>query len=185
MAPSISSERHQFASRRLLRYNLTMTMGRMRAIMLGTAMLLVATAGCTREPAGSALRFVDNQGHVTTLSSLKNKGAILVFWRSDCAPCVLELRNLNALQAAAGAGRLIAINLEAEEAARSFLHREGISPANNWRALDTPASVLTALNGEPPRLPLAVALNDRGSICARHTGLLGTDRVKEWARRCS
>jgi len=134
-------------------------------------------------PPGVMLR--DLGGAPRALSSLSGHPAILLFWRSDCAPCRLELSHLADLQAAAKPGRLVTIALEDASAARSTLAKMAPEPQIAWIADGDPAAVLVAFNGAPPRLPLAVALTSAGRRCERHVGLLGTDRVQQWVRECS
>lgn len=111
--------------------------------------------------------------------------AVLLFWRSDCAPCRLELGGLAGLEAAAGPGQLVTVALEEPGAARATLDTMTRKPSEAWVADRPAADVLVAFNGQPPRLPLAVALDSRGRVCERHLGLLGTDRVRQWVRECS
>jgi thiol-disulfide isomerase/thioredoxin len=44
-------------------------------------------------------------------------------------------------------------------------------------------AVLNRLGGT--MLPLAVAYDAAGRVCGRKQGLLGTDQLHDWARRCS
>ena len=46
-------------------------------------------------------------------------------------------------------------------------------------------AVLAAASEGGRRLPYAIALDGAGGICARHLGLLGTERARDWMRRCS
>ncbi len=49
-------------------------------------------------------------------------------------------------------------------------------------AVQDGAGVLTSWGGAPPRLPLAVAIN--AAVCARHTCLIGRDRLAAWTKAC-
>lgn len=124
-------------------------------------------------------------GAPVPLSSLRGAPAILVFWRADCAPCRLELDNIKQLRAAAGATRLILVGLGPADPLRAAMAHMSASPGLAWRADADPASVLLAFNGPPPRLPLSIALDARGRICARRVGLLGTDQIARWAKSCA
>lgn len=142
-----------------------------------------AAMAAARTPALS-LTSLDRPGVSATLADLKGKARVILFWRADCAPCLVELADLGAYEAAAK-GRLSVVALQPAGAARAELDRRGIHPASAWASADDAAGVLTAFGGAPPRLPLAVALDRKGRICAVHHGLLGTDRVKRWVRQCS
>jgi plasmid maintenance system antidote protein VapI len=110
---------------------------------------------------------------------------IMSFWRADCGPCLVELGQLAALQAAAAPARWAAVSLDAPDVARAKLKAMGLAPRHAWALRDDPAATLVALGGAPPRLPLSVAFDAAGRICGRRTGLLGIDQVKDWARSCS
>ena len=111
--------------------------------------------------------------------------AIVLLWRSDCAPCVAELAGLKEIERAAGTVPVVVAALEEAGSARAFLQRRGWSPTRSWRVVQDPRQVLTRIGGPPPRLPLAFAVDGDGRLCRRHSGLLGTDRVRQWVRQCS
>lgn len=122
---------------------------------------------------GKALGPSDLRGPVITL-----------FWRADCGPCLLELSDLRALKAAARPAKLVPIGLQPSGALRLALRRLGLSDVDSFRTTDDPARVLTRLGGAPPRLPLSVAFRPNATVCGRHTGLLGRDQARVWARSC-
>jgi hypothetical protein len=148
---------------------------------------LAALGACQARPAAPALGLLSLEapGAETPLSASNGQARVLVFWRSDCAPCLLELRDSAGLRAAAGRARLMLVALEPAERARATLAAQAPAAAPGWAATQDAAVVLTTFGGAPPRLPLAVAVDSRGRLCGSHHGLLGTDRVREWARRCS
>lgn len=113
------------------------------------------------------------------------KPTLLMLWRADCAPCLIELKNLASLEAAAGDARLLVVALDSPDVAKATLRRLGVQPRAAWRSLEAPDTVLLALNEPPARLPLTVALDGSGSICARRVGLLGTELVAQWVQQCS
>jgi hypothetical protein len=109
---------------------------------------------------------------------------LMLFWRADCAPCRLELSHLTPLRAAASPMKLELVGLQSAGELRAGLRAAGLDPASSLRTSDPPDRVLSAWGGPPPRLPLAVALDGTGRICARHSGLIGTERLQAWARTC-
>jgi len=127
----------------------------------------------------------DLAGRSHTLGELAGHPAVLVVWRGDCGPCLIELLHIGDLQAAAAPAPLVMLAVDEPARIRQALQRYKARPREIWVADAPTRDVLVALNGEPPRLPLALALDRKGGICARHLGLLGTDRVKDWVRRCS
>ncbi|MDB5417151.1 MAG: thioredoxin-family protein [Phenylobacterium sp.] len=151
-------------------------------LIVGTMAALCALGVASAAP---RLALHDLAGRSRSLGELAGHSAILVVWRGDCGPCLIELLNIRDLEAAAGPAPLVMLALDEPGKIRLALQRYKARPRRIWVA-DAPArEVLVALNGEPPRLPLALALDRKGGICARHLGLLGTDRVKDWVRRCS
>jgi thiol-disulfide isomerase/thioredoxin len=132
----------------------------------------------------SEVRFDALGGGPRSLAGLKGKPAVLVFWRSDCAPCLIELRGLAGLQAAAVPAPLVTIALEGPASAAEALHKMDVSPERAWLARTDARRTLLAFGAAPPRLPLSVALDSRGAVCAQHVGLLGTDRVRQWVKQC-
>ena len=110
--------------------------------------------------------------------------AILMFWRPDCAPCLLELSDLKALRAAGRNALVIPVGLQPAAALRPALSRLGLNANDTLVTPEDPARLLVRFGGAPPRLPLAVAFRRSGELCGRHTGLLGRDQVRTWALTC-
>jgi Redoxin len=149
--------------------------------ILSAGLLAAAPAGL------DGLRLADAGRPATPMAAaaLKGRPRVLVLWRADCGPCLLELGNLKALEAAARPRDLVLVALDSPDVARAKLKALKVQPRRLWYALDDNAKVLVALGGAPPRLPLAVAVDAQGRVCARRTGLLGTDIVRQWVLQCS
>lgn len=158
-----------------------------RAGGLWAGLMAAATlAGAAAAARGAPdVRALDLEGHQRTLAQLAGRPTILILFRSDCGPCLVELRNIEAIRAAAGPAHLVLLAVEDMDDARRFLRRSQLPYSDLWAADTAASEVLVRLNGAPPRLPLAVAFDRTGGICARHLGLLGTDRIRDWVRRCS
>lgn len=109
---------------------------------------------------------------------------ILLFWRPDCGPCLVELADLAALHRAAAPADLKLVGLQSPVELETGLRKRGLGPADSLTTPEEPAALLTRLGGAPPRLPLAVAFRPDGAVCAAHNGLVGRDRVRDWARQC-
>jgi hypothetical protein len=109
---------------------------------------------------------------------------IVAFWRADCAPCLLELREAARYAAAAGSARFLFVGLQDAASLDDARRRVGAPREAIARANGDPAAILVAFNGAPPRLPLAVAFTPDVDICGRREGLLGTDRVRSWMLSC-
>jgi len=122
--------------------------------------------------------------HAVTLESIKGRAHVALFWRSDCAPCLVELNEFAALNAAAQGG-LVTIALEPTADARRTLVRFGVPLAQAYVVNGDVQTALEAVSDGGRRLPLAVALNADGQICARRIGLLGIEQAQAWVRQCS
>lgn len=143
------------------------------------AFFLLGAESVVAAPA-SNLRFLARPEVVARLDG----PAVALFWRADCGPCLLELKELAALRAAAAPIKVYTVALDAPPVAKQRLETLGVDQGLALAALDAPEAVLAAYSGGAPRLPLAVAIARTGEICARHVRLLGTDRVRAWARSC-
>jgi thiol-disulfide isomerase/thioredoxin len=113
----------------------------------------------------------------------RHRPAIVLFWRTDCAPCLLELQHLPALRRAAGGEPLLLVAMQPREAVAAGLQRLGRS-IPTWIVAEEPGQVLVRFGGAPARLPLAVALDRAGNICRIRHGLIGSNTVKQWAKAC-
>lgn len=120
-----------------------------------------------------------------TESPSSSAATILLFWRSDCAPCLLELSDLAALRASAPNIRIVPVSLGPVAPLSPALARLGLDANDTLRAAEDPARLLARLGGAPPRLPLSVAFRKGGEFCGRHSGLVGRDQVRAWALECS
>jgi hypothetical protein len=154
--------------------------------MLGLVSAIFAAIGISASPPDLprlTLRPLDGKT-VVRLADLERRPRILLFWRSDCVPCRLELSAIADLDQAAGKGGLLVIALEPIPTARATLTLPAPQPRSAWVADEPAASVLRSFGGAPPRLPLAVAIDRRGRICAVRHGLLGSDVVRQWVAKC-
>lgn len=155
---------------------------------LKNALLALALVACS--PPGQAtppigLTPLAHDATPIALSSLKGTAHIVMFWRTDCAPCLIELEHFTALRAAAGGARIVLVALEDASTARSTMDRFDIPADDGFTPSQSAERTLEAVSNGGRRLPYAIALNPRGEICQRHVGLIGTDRIRDWVRTCS
>ena len=144
--------------------------------------LPAAAVGATHDEVPRAMTL---GGRPVGSGSLHGAPAIVLLWRSDCGPCLVELNGWSELQNAAQGGRLTALALEAHDSTDVATLARGYPRSAVWTSDEAPSAVLTRLGGAPPRLPLAVALKPDGHVCAVHHGILGTDRARKWIQQCS
>lgn len=135
--------------------------------------------------ADDRLRVVSLTGERTAaLQMMPADNRIVLFWRSDCAPCLAELSYLSRLQEVSG-DHVATVALEPATSARATLQRLGLSTHHAWAYEGDPMKVLTWASPRTPRLPLAIALKADRGICARRVGPVGTDHVAAWMSQCS
>jgi hypothetical protein len=108
-----------------------------------------------------------------------------MFWRSDCAPCLIELHELGELKRAAGNDALITIALEPRAQAAATFARFGLSTREAFAAQEEAQIALERVSQGGRRLPYAIAVDAHARVCARHVGLLGTLRAHAWMAECS
>lgn len=111
--------------------------------------------------------------------------AVVVLWASWCATCRVEVARLPRLAAVARPLPIRTLAIDPPARALTLLRERG-QPTDDAYADDRPPrAVLDDWGGAGSALPLAVAIDARGRVCGRKRGLLGTDQLREWARRCS
>lgn len=103
---------------------------------------------------------------------------VLLFWRADCPPCLIELRHAQDYVEAAAPGHVLFVGLQEPAPLARAAARLGLPETMVVRA------PVTVLSGLGKALPLSVALDGAGAVCARQEGLLGLDRLRAWKNRC-
>lgn len=129
-------------------------------------------------------------GHAVTLENISDKPTIIAFFRSDCAPCRVELKTLPKIAAQNGEVNVYVVVMQDKAQFAPALNSE-------WEGTDLPRNIsviqsqemdnkklLAAFGNDKQALPYSVALHKGGAICGQHYGVLGTDIAKEWATTC-
>jgi hypothetical protein len=111
-------------------------------------------------------------------------GTIVLLWRSDCAPCLVELSRIAAFKEAAGSTRIATLALEPEAQARISAQRFSIPVENGFVTTRSMRQVLTSIRAGLLFMPTSVMISANGRICDSHIGILGTDKIAEWISRC-
>ena len=152
------------------------------------AMAVVALCmSATIANAGQQLVFsdLDRQGTHRSFGDLRGRPTAIVVWKASCAPCLDELSYLRQIAARAPSWRFVTLALDDATTATRSLPAGARGVGGTWIAHDPPTQVLAALNPAQPALPLTVAIDRRGNICARRVGLLGSDILQAWSAQCS
>jgi hypothetical protein len=163
----------------------------MRTI-LACAVLAVAAAVPAHQaetetdvPSLPRMAALDDTRLARSFAELRGARYAVLVWKESCAPCLAELSRLNDIAAHAPKWRFITLALDDAVTARRALPAQARAKAEAWIALDSPSTVLRALNPDEPALPLSVAVDGGGRICARRVGLLGSDILSRWSAQCS
>ena len=108
-------------------------------------------------------------GAQMTLSDYKGKVILLNVWATWCAPCVLEMPSLDALQAARGSDRfeVVTVSLDRTSAEiETFFKDKGLTHLEGWHDGTFGLSAKLSL----PGLPTSVFYNEHGREIARLPG---------------
>ena len=154
---------------------------------------LVIMLFCTPLRAGEAaeLTFTELLGaklettQTITPEMWKGKPALLVFWRSDCAPCLQEMQHFPDMAAQNKDLPIMLISLH------DVAHTRRHAPitASNVHVLvaeNDGKAILSAFgNTRTLALPYSVMLDATGKVCGKYYGILSPDKIKEWRKSCS
>ena len=150
--------------------------------------IVVALLAAIAPASGSSeLKFTaaDGGGAPRSLSELRGALHAVVVWKASCAPCFDELAHLKEIAAGAPGWRFVTLALDDARTVAETLPAGAREVGEAWIARDEPTTVLARLNPDQPALPLTIAVDRRGRICARRVGLLGSDILNGWSAQCS
>ncbi len=108
---------------------------------------------------------------------------LVIYWRSDCAPCMQELKNLPTI-ARKNPGMTIELVALRDDAKTQQLTQYLPENVQLSMADEATKNQMRAYGNPSMALPFNVALHADGSLCQTHRGLLGTVRAKDWAAQC-
>jgi cytochrome c biogenesis protein CcmG/thiol:disulfide interchange protein DsbE len=147
------------------------------ALLLGLALTLAQAAGLNEKAPAFTLFDLRHQKH--SLAEYKGKVVFINFWASWCAPCKIELPNLERL-AAGYKGKpvqIIAINVDRERPeAQKLIHRMGLGNASMPIFWDTEGKIVAAYNIDG--MPASFILDARGIIRFTHVGFHAQDPAR-------
>ena len=114
----------------------------------------------------------------------KGEPLLVAFWRSDCAPCLQEMKLLPEIAKDNSDLTIALISLHDVEHTRSHLPA---LPENvhTLVANDDGKKVLASFgNDRTLALPYSVMLGKNGDVCGKHYGIVSPDKIKEWRKQC-
>jgi hypothetical protein len=119
-----------------------------------------------------------------TLAHWHNTPLLVIFWRSDCAPCMRELALIPALAKRYPRLPIALVSLQDATLTRAHLPQ---LPENVHILLgkDEPRTLLAAFgNDKILALPYSVMRHANGTLCSTHHGILAPDTLKQWLKAC-
>lgn len=119
---------------------------------------------------------------VLSYADADNGKTLLVFFRSDCAPCLRELEILPEIAKKHGNLTIDIVSLDEEY--RNYV--PPAFPANVHKIVfgARESRIIKDAEGDRIAIPFSAFLKADGSVCGTHAGILGTDQVTKWSKKC-
>lgn len=136
----------------------------------------------TFPPRGASSVGFDHEGETISLADFRGKAVLVNFWATTCAPCLVELPSLDALEGDLGGRRFEVVAVAADprgpETARAFLDRLDIK---NLKLYADPDLRFAFSVGGADVLPTSILYDAKGEEIGRIVG--EADWTSEEARR--
>lgn len=120
-----------------------------------------------------------------TLEAWSGKPRVILFWRSDCAPCLKEMAALPQLAQAHADMPILLIALENVQKTQAHLTP---LPANVHALVaqaDSREVLKTFGNDRQLALPYSLMQDAKGKPCGQRFGILAQENLKQWRKACS
>ena len=161
---------------------------RFSSIFIALILIVQASPGITKTI--ERLNFQELQGTgLKNTISVNSKAwaghpALIMFWRSDCAPCLQEMMNLPDLAKAHADLPIMLISLQDAQHTRKHLSAMPLN-VHVLVAQNGGKEVLMAFgNNRMLALPYNVMLNSKGTVCEWYYGILPSQKIEEWKKTC-
>lgn len=157
---------------------------KIRAVTLLLAFLISVNAHAEDKAALSFSELHGDKQETVSIGRWEGKPLLVAFWRSDCAPCLQEMKLLPKIAKDNNDLNIALISLHDVEHTRSHLPA---LPENvhTLVANDDGKKVLASFgNDRTLALPYSVMLDKKGDVCGKHYGIVSPDKIKEWRKQC-
>lgn len=108
--------------------------------------------------------------------------AVLLFWASWCAPCQAEVRDIAELERAAAPLRVVIIPIEPRRQWQPLLR--SLRPDQMYLPPEGGMTMLQRLTGGRAALPVSIAVDADGRICAIHYVGVTAALLERWRTIC-
>lgn len=108
--------------------------------------------------------------------------AIALFWAAWCAPCRAEVRDLPAITRAAAPFPVVVVAIDAKPQSRQLL--SGVPAAQLRFPAVGSIDISRYFPEDGAGLPLAVAFDRDGKVCASRRGRVTAAHLSAWRARC-
>ncbi len=119
---------------------------------------------------------------IVSSAGTEQKNVLKIFFRSDCPPCLQEIKIVPEIAKEHQELHIEIISLD------GVLHDPHVPekfPSNvHLYAAANGEHEMTGFGNRNFALPFSVFISGDGKICRRHYGILGTERVTRWLKLC-
>lgn len=117
--------------------------------------------------------------------AFNDRPAVFMFWDTQCAPCLQELRKAAALRTGFPEATLVAVSLSSRADTRRVLATLNLpTDIILARAPDNPQGLLTKLGNRHGALPFSAVFLGNGELCAYGLGTLNESVLSRAAAQC-
>ncbi len=136
-------------------------------------------------PNVSVLRMVKVAGTNQTFNdrALIGKRALIMFWASDCAPCLVEMRGFNAIKREANMPILI-ITEDWGSREQTLLAQQKAAGAIILHSANNYNEILEYFGDHENSVPYSLMINENGIGCIAHLGVLTVPKLRQMQSEC-
>lgn len=157
-----------------------------RALVLFALLKLLATPAIAQDaPHVSVLRIMKVAGTNQTFNdrALLGKRALIMFWASDCAPCLVEMRGFNAIKRGANMP-IIIVTEDWGRREQALLAPQKTAGAIILHAANNFDDLLEYFGDPENSVPYSLMINENGIGCIAHLGILTAPKLRQMQSEC-